>query len=197
MERNKLQEYLDRAVKLLEYEDNVNLTYCALELRRAIEFIIWKQFINAFREKIFAGGMYSIDYPIKLQNQSISKMYELLKRHIKNYAVEGSRRVFTTFLSSYRNGPLIKEAEYCYIPPELPTSDYQYLSLLIHYEKALDPKDCGPDKNKLLQIYDRLDFVYKHFTMDYLMVNLDVENILSDIKETFKLDDDKFRTFPI
>lgn len=194
--KKKFTEYLERAYNLLQHDDDVNLTYCALELRRAIELIIWTQFIDAFRIKISEGGMYHFDYPFKLQNQSIAKMYELLKKHIRDYAAQASRRVVITHSSAYGDAPYKKDGDVCYIPPELPTSDYRYLSFILHYEKELDPKKYSPDKKKLLEIYERLIFVKDNYTYRFLTVSIEVDKILSNIKEAFNLSDDEFRSFP-
>lgn len=191
----KFVEYLERASNLLNFDDEVNLTYCALELRRAIELLIWTQFIDAFRNKISQAGMYHFDYPFKLQNQSITKMYELLKKHIKDYAAQASRRVVITHLSAMGNAPYQKDGDVCYIPPELPTSDYRYLSFIIHYEKELDPKKYCPDKKMLSEIFERLKFVKENYTYRFLTVNVDVNKIIPNIKELFKLTDEEFRTF--
>ena len=194
--KKKFTDYLERAYNLLQYDEEVNLTYCALELRRAIELIIWTQFIDAFRNKISQAGMYHFDYPLKLQNQSISKMYELLKKHIRDYASQASRRVIITHSSANGNAPYKKNGDVCYIPPELPTSDYRYLSFIIHYEKELDPKEYCPDKKKLLEIYERLKFVKDYYTYRFLTVNVDVDKIIPNIKAAFNLSDKEFRSFP-
>ncbi len=196
MKFEKLNSYFERAKSLLNSNDEVKLTYCALELRRAIELIIWTQFIDAFRIKISEGGMYHFDYPFKLQNQSITKMYELLKKHIKDYAAQASRRVVITHSSAYGDAPYKKDGDVCYIPPELPTSDYSYLSFILHYEKELDPKKYCPDKKKLSEIYERLKFVKENYTYRFLTVSIDVDKIISNIKETFNLSDEEFRSFP-
>lgn len=192
----KFTEYLERANNLLQYDDGVQLTYCALELRRAIELIIWTQFIDAFRNKISQAGMYHFDYPFKLQSHSISKMYELLKKHIRDYAVQASRRVIITHSSAYGNAPYKKDGDVCYIPPELPTSDYRYLSFILHYEKELDPKEYAPDKKKLSDIYKRLKFVQENYTYRFLTVSVDVDKIIPNIKSAFNLSDEEFRSFP-
>jgi len=195
MKFKKLANYLERAKLLLESDDEVQLTYCALELRRAVELIIWTQFIDAFRMKLSEGGMYYFDYPFKLQNQSISQMYNLLKKHIKDYASQASKRMVITHSSAYGDAQYKKDGEVCYIPPELPTSDYSYLSFIIHYEKELDPTKYGPDKMKLLMIFERLKFVSENYTYRFLTVNKDLDKIIPNIKKTFKLSDEEFRSF--
>lgn len=192
----KFTEYLKRASNLLQFEDEVNLTYCALELRRAIELIIWTQFVDAFRDKIFQAGMYAFDFPFKLQNKSISKMYELLKKHIRDYAEQATRRVVITHSSAYGDAPYKIDGDVCYIPPELPTSDYRYLSFILHYEKEVDLKKYGPDKKKLSEILERLKFVQEHYTYRILTVNVDIDRIITNIKTAFNLSDDEFRSFP-
>jgi len=195
MKFKRLGNYLERAEYLLNSDDEVNLTYCALELRRAIELIIWTQFIDAFRRKISEGGMYHFDYPLKLQKQSIHKMYELLKKHIHDYSYRASRRVVVTHSSASGNAPLQKDGDVCYIPPELPTSDYRYLSLIIHYEKELDQKKYGPDKIKLVEIYERLKYFKENYTYRFLTVSIDVDEIIPNIKKAFSLSDDEFKSF--
>ena len=196
MKFENLHNYIERAEILLNSNDEVKLTYCALELRRAIELIIWTQFIDAFRKKISEGGMYHFDYPFKLQNQSITKMYELLKKHIRDYAAQASRRVVITHKSATGNAPYKKDGDVCYIPPELPTSDYRYLSFILHYEKELDPKKYSPDKKKLSEIFDRLKFVQENYTYRFLTVSEDVDKIIPNIKAAFNLSDEEFRSFP-
>lgn len=195
MKFQKLNEYLERAEKLLNCDDEVNLTYCALELRRAIELIIWTQFKDAFYLKLSEAGMYHFDYPFKLQKHSISKMYELLKKHIKEYALMGSNRRVITHFSASGNAPYKKDGDVCFIPPELPTSDYDYLSLIIHYEKELDSKKYFPDKIHLKDIFNRLKFVKKNYTYRFMTVNNDIDNIIPNIKKSFKLTDKNFKSF--
>jgi len=191
----KISEYLERAKELLQCDDEVQLTYCALELRRAIELIIWSQFKDAFYQKLSEAGMYYSDYPYKLQNHSITKMYELLKKHIDDYAGGASRRRITTHLSATGNGPYIKDGDECYIPPELPTSDYRYLSFILHYEKEIDPQKYQPDKKLLLEIYKRLLFVKGHYTYRFLTINKDEDKVIQNIKDSFGLTDESFKTF--
>lgn len=194
--RMKFTEYLERANTLLQSEDSVQLTYCALELRRAIELIIWTQFIDAFRDKISQAGMYNFDYPFKLQSQSISKMYELLKKHIRGYAAQANRKVIKTHFSACGDAPYKKDGDVCYIPPELPKSDYRYLSFILHYEKELDHGKYEPDKNKLIEIYERLKFVQENYTYRFLTVSVDTDKIIPNIKAAFNLDDEEFRSLP-
>jgi|ERR1035437_720997 hypothetical protein len=190
--------YLERAYNLLKNNDEVNLTYCALELRRAIELIIWTQFIAAFRSKISESGMYRFEYSKKLQNHGISIMYELLKKHIRDYADQASRGIiFPQYEFKYGDVPDKKYGEICYIHPKLPTSDYDYLSFILHYEKESIPKKFRTDKKKLLEIYKRLMFLKDHYTSyGYLRVDTNVDNISNNIKKAFKLTNEQFKSFP-
>jgi hypothetical protein len=193
--KKNFNEYLKRAYNLLQFDDEVNLTYCALELRRAIELIIWTQFKDAFGRIISKSGMYQFDYPFKLQNQSISKMYKLLNKHIRDYEKQASQRTVISLFSASGSNPFKKDGDICYIPSELPTSDYHYLSLILHYEKELDPKKFNPDKNKLLAIYERLKFVKENYTIRGLVAGKEVDDIVKNIKKEFKISDEKFRSF--
>lgn len=190
---------LERASNLLESDDLVNLTYCAVELRKAIELIIWTHFIDAFREYLFKAGMYPFDYSHKLQSKSILKMYKLLKKHISNYAEDGKQRaIYTYWSTTYNDNAQTKKiGKECYIPPELPTSDYRYLSNILHYEKEIVPKGFKPNKKGLVSIYERLKFVDGNYDkFRYLRVDKDIEEIVDNIKKTFNLSDDEIRSFP-
>ncbi len=186
-----IDDYLLRTNDLLEFDDVVSLTYCALELRRAIELIVWKQFIDAFRTELAKLGMCRFDYTHKLQSKSILIMYELLKKHIKEYADYGSRKVLITLKSG---NTLDKKIGVCFIPSELPTSDHKYLSNLLHYEKEIVPKEYRPDKLKLREIYKRIEFVRDDYS-GFLVLNKDVDNIKENLFNCFDLTEDSARTF--
>ena len=184
MKFEKFNAYLDRAENLLDSNEEVKLTYCALELRRAIELIVWTQFKDAFRKEMSEAGMYYFVFSYKLQKQRISKMYDLLKKHIKDYSDKANRRVVTTHYHSYNRNVLNKkDGDVCYIPHELPNSDYSYLSSIIHYEKELDPKEHSPDKRKLWEIFERLKFVKDNYTYRFLTVSVNVDRIIPNIKK--------------
>lgn len=186
-----IDEYLQRTNDLLKYDDEINLTYCALELRRAIELIIWTQFIDAFRRELAKLGMYRIDYSYKLQSKSILIMYELLKKHIKEYTDYGSRKVLIILKSG---NALNKKLGVCFIPPELPTVDYRYLSNLLHYEKEIVPKEYRPAKEKLIKIYKRIKFVKNNYSR-FLVLNKDINKIKGNLLNNFGLTEDSARTF--
>jgi len=197
--KKNFDEYIKRASNLLQYDDDINLTYCALELRRAIELIVWTQFIDAFRQHLLNAGMYTFDYPFKLQSKSILKMYELLKKHISNYFEDGKQRAtYIHWSTTYSDNAQPKEiGKECYIPPELPTSDYRYLSNILHYEKEIVPKDFRPNKKRLTSMYEKLKFVQVNYVnIRYLRVDKDIDEIVDNIKKTFNLSDDEFRSFP-
>lgn len=185
-----IEDYLLRTNDLLKFDDDVRLTYCALELRRAIELIVWTQFIDAFRRELAKLGMYRFDYTHKLQSKSILIMYELLKKHIKEYTDYGSRKV----LIILKSGKASKKIGVCFIPPELPTSDYKYLSNLLHYEKEIVPKEYRPDKAMLKKIYKRIEFVRDNYSR-FLVLNKDVDKIKENLLNNFGLTEETAITF--
>lgn len=180
--------YLERASNLLKSDNDIDLIYCSLELRRAIELIVWTQFNDAFSNKLFEYGITHLDYHrLKLQEHSISIIYDLLKKHITNYASNASQRNITIWSSGGGKYPHKEDGKACYIPPELPTSDYHYLSNILHYEKELSPKDNKPQKKELAKIHKRLMFVKKNYTNRFLTIDKEIKNIKSNINSAFNL----------
>ena len=195
-----LTEYLDCADSLLKNDDEVSLTYCALELRKAIELIIWKQFSDAFAEPLSRSGLYRINFSLKLQQQSITKMYDLLKKHIENYAEIAEGQEVVTFFTPLGDGPIesaprIEEGKRCFIPPSLPTCDYRYLSEIIHYENEIDPGKNKPEKLKLKSIYDKIDFVKENYTFPLMVPHKDIDKIIENFKNIFHFTDEDLRSF--
>ena len=178
--------YLSRANDLLNNQDEIALKYCALELRQAIELIVWTQFKDAFQEILLKHNlMFSWDFSIILQPQSIQKMYKLLKRHINDYADSAQEKEVMKSFSSSGNEPMKEEGRTCYIPGELPNRDYRYLSGILHYEKEFDHKEHAPDSGKLKEILKRLRFVVKNYTLRVLIPTSEDEDIIRDITKNF------------
>ena len=118
-------------------------------------------------------------------------MYELLKKHIKEYTEYGSRRV--TFVLKSGNASN-KKIGICFLPPELPTFDYSYLSNLLHYEKDIVSPKYKPNKEKLKKIYKRIEFVRNNFS-GFLVLNKSLEKIKDNLLNSFNLTEATARTF--
>ena len=82
----------------------------------------------------------------------------------------------------------------CFIPPELPTSDYNYLSKLLHYEKEIVPEEYRPDRVKLKKIYKRIEFVRENYSR-FLVLNKDRNRIRENLLNSFELTEKTARTF--
>ena len=179
---NNLKGYLTRAEKLLYKGDDVSICYCALELRKAIELVVWSQFNSAFRDIINYKTSYSFyDFIFSTQSQSISKMYGMLKKYSHNYVEEANKGTVTIYSEGTRN---IREiGKCCFIPTELPNNDYDYLSKIIHYEKEFLPPNFKIDKDKLREIYKRLIFIQNNYTFPIIPIILGKEK---EIIEVFK-----------
>ena len=184
-----LKDYLERAERLLSNSDNVSLTYCALELRKAIELVVWTQFKDAFIE--FTTSMPLIDkfhFRTGVQPQSISKMYEMLKRYSPNYVEFAQDKMVWTYRSSYGDAPTREDGKTCYIPGELPNTDYKYLSEILHYEKEFYPQKFKIEHSKLKQIFDRLNFIKDNYTLRLMPIKREKkQEILNDFKQKFDL----------
>jgi hypothetical protein len=55
---NKLSEYLEKSETLLRSLDKIQLIDCVLELKKAIELVVWKQFFDTFSLHLSEHGMY-------------------------------------------------------------------------------------------------------------------------------------------
>ncbi|GJQ61091.1 MAG: hypothetical protein SCALA702_01440 [Melioribacteraceae bacterium] len=184
---SKLKDYLNRAQKLLDLSDEVSLTYCALELRKAIELMVWTQFKDVFKTEITNVGLGEFfNPPLKLQNQSISKMYDFLKKHIHNYSNRAANKTVITHKSGFDSDESMTiDGSTCFIQPELVKSDYKYLSEILHYEKEVDPAKFQPSKEKLSQIYNRLKFIEDNYTFRRIVPNKNMEVLIENFTKTF------------
>lgn len=190
MHFDNFKGYLNRAKELLERNDNVSISYCALELRKSIELIVWTQFKNVFLY-IFnnKSNVTFFDFIFSFQSESISKMYEMLKKYSPGYSRGAMNKTIYSHSYTYAKGPLIEEGESCCIPGELPNSNYRYLSELIHYEKEFYPEDFKINKKLLKEIYENLFFLYEHYTYHDLLVDFDKwKEIFVDFKKEFNLE---------
>jgi len=183
---SNLKKYLERAKDLLDKKDSVSLGYCALELRRGIELIVWTQFKDAFYDLVtLKTSIDSFKFKEKTQSQSISKMYEMLKKYCPEYSKHAQQKSIWTFKSSYGDAPSMEVGKTCYIPSELPNSDYKYLSEILHYEKEFYPEGFRIDSTKLRAIHKRLKFIEENYTMRLMPIQGNQESIIKDFKETF------------
>ncbi|NHZ84849.1 MAG: hypothetical protein GWP19_03095 [Planctomycetia bacterium] len=185
----QFKNYLTRADKLLKIGDNISICYCALELRKAIELIVWTQFLSAFQDIINYKTRYSFyDFIFSTQSQSISKMYDMLKKYVPNYVQEANNETVTGYLESFGNAPLNKTGKSCFIHTELPNSDYRYLSEIIHYEKEFLPQNYNIDRDKLRKIYKRLVFIQENYTFHLVPTEPGKEeDIIKEIETKFNL----------
>ena len=181
MRYSNLKSYLERAAKLLSKADHISLTYGALELRKAIELVVWTQFRDAFIEFITSKSplINKFEFRRNIQPQSISKMYEMLKKYSPNYVeFAQSKRVLT-----FHEGEKI-----CWIPGELPNSDYKYLSEILHYEKEFYPQEFKIERSRLKQIFERLKFIHDNYTIQLMAIKREKEQeILNAFKKEFNL----------
>ncbi len=133
--------YLTRTEELLNKNDNVSISYCALELRKAIELIVWSQFKSAFQNFINYRTRFGFfDFIFGAQSQSISKMYDMLKKYSPNYVQQAKDEKVDVFSEAFGNAPLKEVGKSCFIHPELPNRDYRYLSEIIH---CVSSKEVG------------------------------------------------------
>lgn len=99
--------YLIRAEELLNLSDNVTTSYCALELRKAIELIVWSQFKSAFQDFISYKTHFGFfDFIFGTQSQSISKMYDMLKKYSPDYVQHANGNVVFGFSEAHGKAPL-------------------------------------------------------------------------------------------
>lgn len=187
--QESLSNYLQRAKNFLQKDDEVILKYCALELRKAIELVIWKQFKDAFAQILFLkNGWLSFRFVIMLQDQSVGKMYKLLKKHIPDYVELAENGQVITYLPNYG---LSEGGKMCYIYPSLPTKDYNYLSHILHYEKEIDTAEFKPNMKKLTIIYNRLYFMKMNYSYPMPCPERNRDKIIDDFKEMFNLSSDE------
>lgn len=186
---NNLKGYLTRAKELLKKSDNVSISYCALELRKAIELVVWSQFNSAFQDIINYKTRYHFyDFIFSLQTQSISKMYDMLKRYVPNYIQEANDETVTGYSESIGNASLKEIGKSCFICTELPNSDYRYLSEIIHYEKEFLPQNYKIDRDRLREIYKRLIFIRENYTFHLVPTEPGKEeDIIIEIETKFNL----------
>lgn len=189
MNYKNLNGYLERAKKLLSKRDEISLTYCALELRKAIELIVWTQFKDAFCDIMVSNTpLDSFDFKEKTQSKSIEKMYEMLKKYSPNYVEYAQTGEILIFKSASGDGPFREEGKVCYIPGELPKSEYKYLSEILHYEKEFYPKNFIIDYHRLKRILTRLNEIKENYTLRLMAVDKNIEDIIQDFKEAFVFD---------
>lgn len=186
---DNLNGYLIRAEELLNKSDNVSISYCALELRKAIELIIWSQFKSAFQNIIsYKSRFRYYDFIFGTQSQSISKMYDLLKKYSPNYVQHAKDKYVRVFLESIGNAPLKEVGKFCFIPGELPNIDYRYLSEIKHYEKEFLPPNNKIDINRLRDIYEKLIFIRDNYTIQLIPTESGKDqDIIKDIITKFNL----------
>ncbi len=124
-------------------------------------------------------------------------MYELLKKHIRDYAGRAESDEITVYLSATGNGPLIENGKVCFITPSLPTSDYEYLNKIIDCENQEDSEKYKLTSSNLKAIFDKLTFIKKNYTFPILCPNVDKESILDNFKQQFGFTDKSIRSFQI
>lgn len=186
MKFRTLSEYLERAEKLLENDNNVSMSYSALELRKAIELVVWTQFKDAFYEFVSTHtSMEILELRYKLQSQSIPLMYKMLKKYCPDYAECAQSRGVWTFKTSYGNATPTEVGKSCYIPGELPNSDYKYLSEILHYEKEFYPDNFVIESERLKIILDRLKFVKDNYTYRVMPIQGNNQEIIDEFKAVF------------
>ncbi len=189
MKREILNSYLARAQNLLDFRDEHSICYCALELRKAIEFIVWSQFKDAFFDIVTYKTQYNFfDFILNVQSQSISKMYKMLKKFVPDYVQIANGRVVTNFSEAYGNAPLKSIGKTCYIDTELPNNDYKYLSEVLHYDKEFLPKSYKIDKKKLKGIYKKLIFIRDNYNFPIIPTASGKDKeIIEDLETNFNL----------
>lgn len=181
--------YLDRAADLLQRQSQVSLTYAALELRKAIEFLIWTQFRETFARIITRqSGLTYYDFIEKTQDRSIKKMYKMLKKHCINYVENAQNKEVNIFKEGLGNAELQKVGSFSYIPPEFAKSYYSYLSIILHYEKDFYPNDFSIDQGELRKIYDELVWMKDNYTFHINPTKSEYDEIISDINELFGIE---------
>ncbi|MBT7826231.1 MAG: hypothetical protein HN600_06515 [Bacteroidetes bacterium] len=193
MNCNRLTEslsgHIDRAKFLLNKKDYISITYCALEMRKAIELVVWSQFYEAFFYKITklcSLGYY--DFMISSQSGSIPKMYALLKKYSPNYVSHAKNNIVLVYKSSYGDAPLKEDGKVCYIPGELPNSYYKYLSELIHYEKEFVPSGFKVDIFLLKKILKILEWLKDNYTLNIIpIIHNKEDEIIKDFIKDFNV----------
>jgi hypothetical protein len=180
MNDDLIRNYLGTAEELLKNENDRYLYYAALELRKACEALVWAHFEDAFGEILSFTQL--PDFKLRLQSESTFYLYQLLKKHVPQYAEYAKKGITFTISDIDYYGNERIELSITHIPGELPQDDYRYLSNFLHFEKGYTNI---PDRDRLQKIHGKIKVVCDNCT-GLFSVHEGHEEIVDDIISRFK-----------